>query len=196
MTSTELKIRLKQFFPAVVFAVITVVFLILLFLRGGNIESLRSEIQQLEDEKRRITTNVANGRNFEAQLEQLKTFSEKVEPRLMVYEEFDTIARVGDRQRNIQYLSTLARENGFTLTSLPTQTQGALNQLQHYRVLSFDLQGNSTLTNIASFFRALEDDDHYIIPVHWNFRPPANEEPPVIQVNTRVQVLAKRPVRP
>ena len=196
MSPAEIKLRLKQFYPAVICGVLAVVLIAVVFLRGGAIQAAKSEISNLEDEKRRITANLNNGRDFEAQLERLKTFYEQVEPRLMVYEEFDPIARVGDRQRNLQYFSALASEHNFVLSALPAQTQGALNQLTHYRVLHFDLQGTSTLADIAAFFNALHEDDFYIVPVHWNLRPPANAEAPSIQVNTRVQVLAKRPTRP
>ena len=192
MNLSLLSKKIKQFPILFVCALLIPLSLVLLIMRGPNIDKLEIQQTDLEREWQNILTNSERSTGLEADIQNLEAGLASIRSRLM---DVDNVAS------NYEAFYELERVTGVTVrqfskgvasdgSSLPLGRNG----LDHFSVIPYDVIMKGTLAEILSFLDMVDRADYIIRQDLLNVSTPGDgiSDPDELNVRLRCHVLAHK----
>ena len=178
--------KTKRYPTAIVCAVLLLVFVVLILLRGGIAPELMSQEADLRSREKTIQTNIKNSKNIEQETERLESMVEGIGPRLFTREE---------RAVNINFFYGFEDETGVVISNItqlpqpdPIYAKGGARALKLHSTLVYDINLSAPFPNLLRFLHEIYRVDPFIRVADFQVSRGKDELEGVI-VNARLRVL-------
>ena len=181
--------KLKRYPVAVGCAVLVVVLIGVLYLRGSRISVLEEERNQMDREWKAIGENKLRAVELKTHLEKLNVIIDKIDERLM---------SVASKAINYQYFYKLEKNSGVRMgylnqseTSGQAAQKGATN-LELFQPITFKVTAEGTFKQILSFLYEMQHGNYLTIITYFSCSGIAaedEEEQDLLNLSLTVQVL-------
>ena len=181
--------RLKRYPVAVGCAVLVVVLIGVLYLRGSRVTILEEERNQVEQEWKAIGENKLRAVDLNTHLEKLNVISEKIDERLM---------SAASKAINYQYFYKLEKDSGVRMgnlnqsdTSGQATLKGAIN-LELFQPITFRVTAEGTFKQILTFLYEIQHGKYFTIIKDFSssgIKAEDEEEQDLLNLSLTVKVL-------
>lgn len=183
--------RLKQYPLAVISAVLIVVFIVLIFLRGGVVEALSIEESDYNAQIRAIDQNVMNANELAEEVEGLELIVEQINARL-----FDR----NERAININFFYAFEERVDVVISNIVQLPEPDVvyatagpRELKLHSTLVFNITMKGSFENVLRFLYELHRVDPLIRVADFQLSDAKNEtNSDVLDARMRVLVLAQK----
>lgn len=152
--------KLKQYPLALTCAVLILVFIVVLFLRGGVAAELAAEEAELDARIRTINENIKNSKNLEQDTAKLNAMVEEIDALLFSRDE---------RAMNINFFYNFEDETDVVISNIsqlpqpdPIYADGGVRDLDLHATLVYSINLSGSFSNILRFLYEIYRDDHFI----------------------------------
>lgn len=191
MNSEKMQIFLKQFLPVLVMGVLALAVGVLSFLRIQAVNDLTVQLEERESEQQRMNRIISLGQGLEEDLERMKAFESSLAPRLLTFEQFDTIGAVRDRQRIMGQMNRMTESS---IGRLPRDLRMApQDPMAHYRSLQFTMEVEGTLSELQRLLFDIEGAEYLTRLDSLHLRSVEGGQTQNLIGSFRFQVLAQKP---
>ncbi|MCH8474177.1 MAG: hypothetical protein LAT55_03005 [Opitutales bacterium] len=193
MNSEKMQIFLKQYLPVLIMGVLSIGVGVLIFLRMGLVDDLTTEIEEKSSDFQRMERIISLGQGLEDDLDRIKEFEERLAPRLLTFEQFDTIGAVRDRQRIMGNVNRLVETSLGTPPRDLRLTPGSLDEMTFYRTIQFVLEVEGSLTALQKLLFDLEAAENLTRLDSIHLRSVEGGQTQNLLGSIRFEILANRP---
>ncbi|MCC5789844.1 MAG: hypothetical protein JJT75_09420 [Opitutales bacterium] len=194
MNINSVKVFLKEYFLVSIMVPLIVALAVMTWLRLGEIATLTELTEETDTQIEQMERNIQRGQGIEDDLETLRQFPEMVKDRLLVFQQFDPIEAVRDRQRITRQINRLVENSLGRAPSNLRMIPGSLENMENYREIGFAIIVEATLDELYSLALDLEDAEPLIRLDSFQLRNDNGDNATRhIEASLRFQVLAARP---
>ena len=160
MNTDAILAKLKRYPVAVVCAVLTIIFIGVLYMRSSRIPALEEEMNQMEGEWKAIGENKSQAVDMNTHLEKLNAITEKIDGRLM---------SADSKAINYQYFYKLEKSSGIRIEDLNQRdssnaaAKAGAAKLELFQPIVFTVKAEGTFKQILTFLYELQYGRHFTI---------------------------------
>lgn len=180
MNKELLLAKIKQYPLAVASVGITLVLILVIYMRSGSLPAQEAELEQLEMTWDVIQGNDLRAVDLQVHLDNINSASEEIETRLMDPE---------DKAINYQYIFQLEPKCGVRLDNLQQKDPTDNDEGDHYTAVNFDISASGTYKQILNFVYELQNGKYFTRIDSFNFNAVGELEPNLVQIDIKMAVL-------
>lgn len=174
---------------AAVAIVLSVILVVVLFVRGNRLDAVLEEQTRVEAEWNRVDYNLRRARNLEADLERAQEIEAEIKSRLLNPDEVAI---------NHDYFYQIERETGVRLITLnqggtaEPRTVGGLPTLRQHAAISYTLSVEGGFPEVLNFLSKVAHGRYFIRVSAVNLSAATQGGSPLITANLQCQILGVR----
>ena len=180
MNKELLLAKLKQYPLAVASVGITLVLILIIYMRSDRLPSLEAELEQMETTWEVIQNNDLRAVDMQTHLDNITADSEEIDTRLLNQD---------DKAINYQYIFQLEQRCGVRLDNLQQKDPTDNDIGDHYKAVNFDISASGTYKQILNFVYELQNGKFFTRIDRFNYNAVGELEPNLVQIDLKMAVL-------
>jgi len=183
MKSSALIAKLKQFPVGVIGFVLSVVLLVLIYMRGGIIEEKQALMESLEADEKKMSMNLQNGVGIEEDLAAAQAIIDKVSEKLIEPE---------NSLVNMRYFYSLESKAGIRMENPQRSSFVPAAKGQNYSVVKYNISATASLPDMLDFVLMLRSDKYLSVIESLNLEhSPSAQNQNRVSATVTVKILGK-----